>query len=164
LAQNHAVTLLEQKTAQHGRSEMSWRLPVSPFRHTERDLRRQVSICITLYVVIAAGIFFACRRTGWFVFIYVSIVICPVFFSPSTIIFGVAANGISMAWLANLPSIRKPLTSWALRWLDTSPGWFYSFSFILTYQMAELFDPMLKTLKVAKFIIQGKPLCVIPSA
>jgi hypothetical protein len=61
-----------------------------------------------------------------------------------------------MAWLANLPPIRKPLTSWALHWLDTNPGTFYPFFFILTYQTVELFDPMLSALKVAKLILQGK--------
>jgi len=115
-----------------------------------------------LFFALATGIFFASRRTGWFVFIYVSTVIClPRLFLAehyATDILGGAAIGISMVWLANLPSIRKPLTSWALRWMDASPGLFYSFSFILTYQMAELFEPMLQTLKVDKFIIQAKPL------
>jgi undecaprenyl-diphosphatase len=114
-----------------------------------------------LFFALAAGIFFASRRMGWFVFIYVSIVIClPRLFLAehyATDILGGATIGISMAWLANLPSLRKQLTSWALRWLDTSPGLFYSLFFILTYQMAELFDPMLQALKVAKVIIQGKP-------
>jgi len=114
-----------------------------------------------LFFALAAGIFFASRRMGWLVFIYVSIVIClPRLFLAehyATDILGGAAIGISMAWLSNLPSIRRTLTSWALRWLDTSPGLFYSCSFILTYQMAELFDSILRTLKVAKFIIQGKP-------
>ena len=62
-----------------------------------------------------------------------------------------------MAWLANVSSVRKPLTAWALRWLDRSPGSFYSFAFILTFQMAELFDPMLETLKVGELIFWGKP-------
>jgi undecaprenyl-diphosphatase len=114
-----------------------------------------------LFFALAAGIFLASRRTGWFVFGYVSIIIClpRIYLAEhyTTDILAGAAIGIFMTWLANLSSIRKPLTAWALRWLDKSPGLFYSFAFILTFQMAELFDPMLKTLKVAKLIIQGKP-------
>jgi len=113
-----------------------------------------------LFFALAAGIFFASRRTGWFVVGYVSIVIClpRIYLAEhyATDILAGAAIGIFMAWLANVSSVRKPLTAWALRWLDKSPGSFYSFAFILTFQMAELFDPMLETLKVAKLIIAGK--------
>src|SRR6266436_3906309 len=113
------------------------------------------------FFALATGIFFASRRVGWFAFFYVSMVIClpRIFIGEhyTTDILAGAAIGISMAWLANLPSIRKPLTSWAMQWLDARPGQFYCFSFILTYQMAELFAPILRMLKVAKFIIQGKP-------
>jgi undecaprenyl-diphosphatase len=113
-----------------------------------------------LFFALAAGIFIASRRTGWFALGYVSIVIClpRIFLAEhyTTDILGGAAIGISLAWLASLPPIRKPLTSWAFQWLDTNPGAFYTFSFILTYQVVELFDPMLSTLKVAKLIIQGK--------
>ncbi len=114
-----------------------------------------------LFFALATGIFLASRRAGWFTFVYVTIIIClpRIFIGEhyTTDILAGAAIGISMAWLANLPSIRKPLTSWAMQWLDARPGQFYCFSFILTYQMAELFAPILRMLKVAKFIIQGKP-------
>lgn len=110
-----------------------------------------------LFFALATGIFFASRRAGWFTFVYVSIVIClpRVFIGEhyATDILAGAAIGISTAWLANLPSIRSPLTNWALRWQRAKPGQFYCFSFILTYQMAELFDP---TLKMLKFVIHGK--------
>src|SRR5438309_7136 len=43
-----------------------------------------------------------------------------------------AAIGISMTWLANLPAIRKVLTTWALQGMDAKPGQFYCFSFILS--------------------------------
>jgi undecaprenyl-diphosphatase len=113
-----------------------------------------------LFFALATGIFFVSRRAGWFTFAYVSIIIClPRIYIGAhyaTDILAGAAIGGSMAWLANLPAVRKPLTSWALQWQEARPGQFYCFAFILTYQMAELFDPMLKILKVAKFIIQGK--------
>jgi undecaprenyl-diphosphatase len=112
-----------------------------------------------LFFALAAGVFFASRRAGWFVFAYVSVVIClPRLFLavhyPTDILAG-ATIGIVMAWLANLAFIRKPLTTWLLRWQETNPGQFYCFSFILTYQMAELFDPIIGMLKAAKLIVQG---------
>lgn len=115
-----------------------------------------------LFFALATGIFLASRRTGWFVFAYVSIVIClpRIYLAEhyATDIFAGAAIGMFMTWLANTSRIRKPLTGWALRSIETRPGLFYSCLFIVTYQMAELFDPVLKMLKVAKSIIQGKPL------
>jgi membrane-associated phospholipid phosphatase len=113
-----------------------------------------------LFFALATGIFFVSRRAGWFTFAYVSIIIClPRIFIGvhyTTDILAGAAIGGSMAWLANLSAVRKPLTSWALQWQNAKPEQFYCFSFILTYQMAEQFDPLLKILKVTKFIIQGK--------
>jgi len=115
-----------------------------------------------LFFAVATGIFFASRRMGWFVFFYVSIVIClpRIYLAEhyATDILAGAAIGVFMTWLANTSRIRKPLTGWALRSRETRPGLFYSCLFIVTYQMAELFDPAIKMLKVAKSIIQGKPL------
>lgn len=115
-----------------------------------------------LFFALATGIFFASRRTGWFVFVYVSIVIClpRIYLAEhyATDILAGAAIGVFMTWLANISRIRKPLTGWALRSLESRPGRFYSCAFIVIYQMADLFDPIIKMLKVAKLIIQGKPL------
>lgn len=113
-----------------------------------------------LFFALAAGIFTASRRTGWFAFVYVSIVIClpRIFLAEhySTDIIAGAFVGISMVWLANLPPVRKSITSWALHWLDTDPATFYPFFFLLSYQMVELFDPMLNALKTGELIIRGQ--------
>jgi len=53
----------------------------------------------------------------------------------------------------NLPRIRKPLTGWALRWMNSNPSQFYCFAFIVTYQVAELFDP---ALSILKFIVSRR--------
>jgi len=115
-----------------------------------------------LFFALATGVFFASRRTGWFLFVYVSIVIClpRIYLAEhyATDILAGAAIGVFMTWLANTSRIRKPLTGWALRSLETRPGMFYSCLFIVTYQMADLFDPVIKMLQVAKLIIQGKAL------
>lgn len=113
-----------------------------------------------MFFALATGIFLASRRAGWFTFVYVSIVIClpRIFLGEhyATDILAGAAIGISVTWLANLSAIRKPLINWALQWQDARPGQFYCFAFVLTYQMVELYDPMLKMLKLAKLILDGK--------
>jgi len=62
-----------------------------------------------------------------------------------------AAIGMVPSWMANLPGIREPLTGWVLRWMDSNPWQFYCFAFIVTYQVAELFDPALKLLRFITF-------------
>src|ERR1700687_2996738 len=58
-----------------------------------------------LFFALVAGIFFASRRTGWFVFIYVSLVIClpRLFFVDhyTTAILRGACIVIHIAWLTN---------------------------------------------------------------
>jgi undecaprenyl-diphosphatase len=110
-----------------------------------------------LFFALATGILFASRRAGWFAFVYISVAICmPRLFIGehyTTDILAGAAIGISMTWLANLPPIRKVPMRWAWQWLDARPGQFYCFLFILTYQMAELYNPILNLIN---FIIHGK--------
>jgi len=89
-----------------------------------------------LFFALATGIFFASRRAGWSTFVYVTTMIClPRLYLGAhylTDILGGGAIGTSLAWLANRQAIRKPLTSWALQWLDARPAQFYCFSFLVT--------------------------------
>lgn len=109
-----------------------------------------------LFFALAMGIFFASRRAGWLMFIYISVFIClPRIYLgihyPSDVLAG-AAIGLSTGWLVHLPAIRKPFTNWALKWLDAKPGQFYACSFLVTYMICELFDP---AIKVVSFIRHG---------
>ena len=110
-----------------------------------------------LFFALALGIFLASRRFGWFAFLYVSLFIClPRIYLLEhypTDILGGAAIGMVAVWVANLPSVRKPLTGWALRWMESRPSQFYSCSFLVTYLMAELFDP---ALTIVSFIIHRR--------
>jgi undecaprenyl-diphosphatase len=114
-----------------------------------------------LFFALAAGIWLASRRAGWFALAYTAIVIClpRVYIGEhySTDILAGGLLGISMAWLANCSPVRKPLTGWALRWMDSKPWQFYCLAFLTTYQIAELFSPILKILKFTASLIQGKP-------
>ena len=107
-----------------------------------------------LFFALATGIFFAGRRVGWLMFIYVSVVIClpRVYLGqhyPTDILAG-AAMGVAFACLFNLPAIRRPATTWLLRWENSEPALFYPCFFLVTYQIAELFSPLRD---VAKFFI-----------
>ncbi len=109
-----------------------------------------------LFFALATGIFFASRRAGWLVFIYISVFIClPRIYLgihyPIDVLAG-AAIGLSIGWLVHLPAIRKPFTSWALRCLEARPGQFYFFSFLLSYLICELFDPLIS---LANFMGHG---------
>jgi undecaprenyl-diphosphatase len=112
------------------------------------------------FFALATGIFFASRRVGWFIFLYISVVIClpRIFIGEhyATDILTGAAIGFFFGRLANLPDIRRPLTSWALQLQDARPALFYCFFFILTLQMAEVFDSVLHALKFARFIVHGE--------
>jgi membrane-associated phospholipid phosphatase len=109
-----------------------------------------------LFFALATGIFFASRRAGWLMFIYISAIIClpRVFLGvhyPSDILGG-AVIGLFTGWLFHLPAIRNPVTNWAFRWLEEKPGQFYASSFLLTYVICELFDPVIS---VISFIRHG---------
>jgi PAP2 superfamily len=105
------------------------------------------------FFAMAVGILIASRRAGWFALFYVSAFIClPRMYLGehyATDILTGAAIGVIPVCLANLPRIREPLTSWALRWLDASSSSFYFLSFLVLYQVVELFEPLVE---MEKFI------------
>jgi undecaprenyl-diphosphatase len=106
-----------------------------------------------LFFAMAAGIFIASRRAGWFALFYVSAFIClPRMYLGehyATDILAGAAIGIIPVCVANLPRIRQPLTNWGLKLLDANPSLFYFMAFLVLYQVVELFEPMIK---MGKFI------------
>ncbi len=106
-----------------------------------------------LFFAMAAGIFIASRRAGWFALLYVSAFIClPRMYLGehyATDILTGAAIGIIPVCLANLPRIRQPLTHWSLQLLEANPSSFYFLAFLVLYQVVELFEPMIK---MGKFI------------
>ena len=110
-----------------------------------------------LFFALATGIFLASRPIGWLVYSYVTLVIClpRVYLGihfPTDILAG-AIIGVSTAGLGHFPGIRQPLARGAFRWIDKWPGLFYAFSFLLTYLVCELFDPVIG---IVKFILRGQ--------
>lgn len=97
-----------------------------------------------LFFAIAAGIWFASRTMGLLAMLYVAIMIAlPRLYLglhyPTDIVVG-AFIGIAIAAVANWHLIRTLLTQPALRWHRTAPGSFYAFFFLLSFQVAVLFE------------------------
>lgn len=118
-----------------------------------------------LFFAIAATIFFVMPRAGWLSFAHTFFVIClPRIYLgmhyPSDIFVG-ALIGIGVASLSQIAMLRGALTRGPMHWLDESPGVFYGFLFLLTFQVATLFDALREILGFMALI--PKPLLLIVS-
>jgi membrane-associated phospholipid phosphatase len=107
----------------------------------------------TLFSALAAGAWFACRRLGAILFVYTVIVILAprVYLGmhyPTDVLAG-ALIGCAIAWAANLIPIRAPISRPLLLWQTRSPGTFYASAFLLTSQIAVLFDPVRRAARFA---------------
>ncbi|MBI3784553.1 MAG: phosphatase PAP2 family protein [Deltaproteobacteria bacterium] len=100
----------------------------------------------SLYFALATGIFMAARQLGAFSLAYVALCICFPrvhlgLHYPTDILAGAALGG-TVAYAANLTSIRQPLTAPFLAFAKRRPSLFYAGLFLLTQQIATLFkDP-----------------------
>lgn len=100
-----------------------------------------------LFFALATGILLTSRKIGILVITYVLVVICfpRVYLGLHypTDILGGALIGIGIAWLViSCKQISRHITQTALHWLSKEPGSFYACFFLLTYQIAVLFDPI----------------------
>src|SRR5262249_31855041 len=102
----------------------------------------------TLFVALAVGVWCAHARAGALLLAYVTLVVLlPRIYLGMhypTDIFAGAAIGGGIAWLANLKPARQRLPHPLLEWHRLSPGTFYACAFLLTSQIAVLFDPVRK--------------------
>ena len=107
----------------------------------------------TLFAALATGAWFACRRLGAILFVYTLIVILAprVYLGmhyPTDIVAG-AAIGAVIAWATHLPSVRERIARPFQLWQTRSPGTFYASAFLLTSQIAVLFDPVRRAARFA---------------
>ena len=108
----------------------------------------------TLFAALATGAWFACRSLGAMLMIYTFIVILlpRVYLGmhyPTDILVGALIGGV-IAWAMHVSPVRsyisRPFTAWQLR----SPGTFYACAFLLTSQIAVLFDPVRHVARFAR--------------
>jgi undecaprenyl-diphosphatase len=109
-----------------------------------------------LFFALATGILSISRKIGILVMTYVLIVICfpRVYFGLHypTDILGGALLGMGIVWLVMKTKIRRHITQTAMHWLNKEPGSFFACFFLLTYQIATMFDPIRD---IASFIFRA---------
>ena len=108
----------------------------------------------TLFAALAAGVWFASRRAGWLLLVYVIVVVMlPRLYLgmhyPTDLLAG-GAVGVVIAWLVNSHALRLRIAGPLTRWHTWSPASFYACAFLLTSQIAVLFDPVRRLIGVAK--------------
>ncbi len=124
---------------------------IQPFnleKHTYWNWSAFPSDHAVMFFAFAWSLRYISKKVGWLVFGYVTLFIClPRLYLgvhyPTDIIVGMII-GVAMAWFAHLAPIRKFLGKLliqpSMRWLEKSPGTFYPCFFLLTYQIADMFD------------------------
>ncbi|PKN37715.1 MAG: hypothetical protein CVU62_08300 [Deltaproteobacteria bacterium HGW-Deltaproteobacteria-2] len=99
-----------------------------------------------LFFALATGIFLISRMTGTLVTIYILLIICfPRVYCGlhyPTDIFAGALVGVGIGWLVITTKISKYISQPAILWLSKEPRSFYACFFLLTYQIATMFDPV----------------------
>ncbi len=100
----------------------------------------------TLFAALATGAWFAWRRLGLALWAYAILVIfVPRIYLgmhyPTDIVAG-AVIGIAIAWVLHLSPIRTAIAKPFMQWEVRAPGSFYACAYLLTAQIAVLFDPV----------------------
>jgi undecaprenyl-diphosphatase len=97
-----------------------------------------------LFFALCTGLLFISKKIGIYAFIYTTIFIAlpRVYLGlhyPTDIICG-GLLGIAIAWFANQNFVRTKISKPILSWTKKTPGLFYALFFLITYQIADLFD------------------------
>ncbi|MBY0480040.1 MAG: phosphatase PAP2 family protein [Chitinophagaceae bacterium] len=98
----------------------------------------------TIYMALSYGIWKTNKKVGWFCIIYsVLFIFIPRIYLglhyPSDILIGILI-GITFVELGFQLNILQQLNSWLVVRAEKKPQFFYPFLFLLTYQIADLFD------------------------
>ena len=97
----------------------------------------------TMFFALATGIWFLSRPLGLASMVHVAIVIClpRVYLGlhyPTDVLAG-ALIGVGVAWFICGPRFR-PFWGWGLRCMERYPAGFYAAAYLLTFEMASMFD------------------------
>lgn len=110
-----------------------------------------------LFFALAAGIFFISRKIGILTAVYILLVICfPRLYCglhyPTDIIAG-AVIGIGIGWFVLTVKINKYITQPVMYLLGRWPGSFYACFFLLSFLLADMFDPLMELAIYIKILI-----------
>lgn len=99
-----------------------------------------------LFFALATGIWFISKKLGFISLLYVALVIClPRLYLGyhyiSDIISGTII-GCAVSWILIRGPFNDRVSSFGLNWSVSAPASFYTVFFLLTYQIAVLFDPL----------------------
>jgi undecaprenyl-diphosphatase len=97
-----------------------------------------------IFFALATSIFLAWRPAGIFALCHTFIFICLPrlylgYHYPSDVLAG-AFIGIAIAWLSRFMIVRQKVSRLTTPWLEQSPGSFYACLFLVTFQIATIFE------------------------
>jgi undecaprenyl-diphosphatase len=121
----------------------------SPYGHGDEGLIHWSSFPsdhAAVFFALATSIFFAWRAAGIVALCHVFLFIClPRLYLglhyPTDLLTG-ALIGIALASIARVRVVRESIGRFAMPWLEHSPGSFYACLFVMTLQIATLFQSM----------------------
>lgn len=97
-----------------------------------------------LFFTLSTGFLFISKKIGVLAFIYTTIFIAlPRIYLglhyPTDIICG-GLIGLAIGWVANQNFVQNKISNPILSWAEKTPSLFYALFFLITYQIADLFD------------------------
>lgn len=109
-----------------------------------KDLSSFPSDHAVLFFALATGFFFVSRRAGWLALAYVSLFIAlPRLYLGLHYLSDIAVGasvGVGICVMGNRLMGQGGLVRWAVGWSQRTPALFYPLMFLVTYQIADLFD------------------------
>jgi undecaprenyl-diphosphatase len=111
-----------------------------------------------LFFAFAGGLCFVSRRWGLFALAYTAVMIClPRFVLglhyPSDLLLG-GAGGLACAWVCNRPLVIERCAEPAYALRREHPGAVHAVLFLVTYQIADMFEHTLKLAKAGAWVLQ----------